>query len=168
VTFDAALSKFLDTQPSIRDLVVSGTVEQHHALFIGDDARDEYDKAKDDEGPFVLQPTSLPRLVSFQAIHGGSVIAASVVPGRPVSHVGLPVFESTIADTLFAVSGTTARLRRLNLLNYHSKGLGYILPLIAAQFPDLTALHLVFVFTEVAVVRFLLPPFSALFPNLIV
>ncbi|TFK21712.1 hypothetical protein FA15DRAFT_69592 [Coprinopsis marcescibilis] len=147
------LAKFLDSQSNIRTLTLRGFQSdalQAIPLFGLDIANNPslLFTPRRNFDDFVLQPASLPKLTSFNAIHAGPPVVATVARGRPLTIASVPLFSSSALASLDALNGSSAQLKRLSVISFDPEAPAFIFEEVAKRFPSLEALHIVVLLAE--------------------
>jgi hypothetical protein len=154
---NASLAQFLNTQPSIGQLTLRGFQTEHwdSPNFVGDIVGDPSSlfTPRRNFRDFVLQPTALPSLTQFNAIHAGPTVIETVAKGRPISMASVPLFSGTSLETLDALHGSRAALKRLSVISFDPTAPSFIFEEVAKRFPNLEALHVVVLLAEFNSVR---------------
>jgi hypothetical protein len=146
-----ALAHFLDSQPSIIELSLRGYQhDDYHIIpFLEPLFVHAYDRAN-----FSLAPSALPNLVHFRTVHGRPSVISAVVAGRPVEMASIPLFPSLATDALQALGLSTRPMKRLSVMSFDPAADVLLLAAIANVFPELEALHVVVLLTELSNVSF--------------
>jgi hypothetical protein len=146
-----ALANFLNSQPSITELSLRGYQhDDYHIIpFLDPLFVHSYDRAN-----FSLAPTALPNLVHFRTVHGRPSIISDVVAGRPIQMASIPLFPSLATDALRALGLSTRPIKRLSVMSFDPAADAMLLAAIAKEFPELEALHVVVLLTELSNVSF--------------
>ncbi|KAH6905012.1 hypothetical protein BKA70DRAFT_1108409 [Coprinopsis sp. MPI-PUGE-AT-0042] len=149
---NASLARFLDTQPFIRQLTLRGfqTENWDSPHFVGDIVSNPSSlfTPRRNFRDFVLQPNSLPSLTQFNAIHAGPLVIEAVAKGRPISVASVPLFSDTALQSLDALKGGSAALKRLSVISFDPTAPNFIFEEVAKRFPNLEALHVVVLLAE--------------------
>ncbi|KAF9267192.1 hypothetical protein L218DRAFT_856748 [Marasmius fiardii PR-910] len=137
--FDHGLVRFLESQPSITDLSLRG--------FNSDPSQFSFSannfNLNSACAPPSLSSSALPKLTKVNAIHAGPEIISTVVKGRPVNTVVLPLYADCAIRCLDALTSTSTPIERLNIMSFDPKAPSYILMEISKRFPELEALAVV-------------------------
>lgn len=149
-----ALADFLDLQPNLVELSLRGIQgDGYRSLPFPGTISTPPEKPL--EGYFFpLLPTSLPKLSQFRTIHARPSTIATVVSGRPVKMASIPLFPSVASEALSALGTSSSPLRRLSIMSFDPAAPEYLLSEIVTRFPDLEALHVVILLTELTYVCF--------------
>ncbi|KAF8151725.1 hypothetical protein B0H34DRAFT_664486 [Crassisporium funariophilum] len=138
------LARFLDTQPNITDLTLRGFQSDNLPML---PFFDLMESVPDDED-FKLQPTSLPKLVTFNAIHAGAPVIRAIVEGRPLEVVSIPLFPSLSLESLDALKTASVPLKRLSVISFDPDAPQFLFQVLSTGFADLEALHLVMLMAD--------------------
>lgn len=158
---NASLAQFLNTQPFIRQLTLRGfqTESWDSPHLVGDLVSNPSSlfTPRRNFRDFVLQPTALPHLTQFNAIHAGPLVIETVAKGRPITVASVPLFSNSAMESLNALSGGSAALKRLSVISFDPTAPSFIFEEVARRFPKLEALHVVVLLAEFTTVR---PPLA--------
>ncbi|KZT01850.1 uncharacterized protein LAESUDRAFT_706886 [Laetiporus sulphureus 93-53] len=119
---DEGLARFLETQPSIRELSLRGFQTN---------------------SPFILSSSALPHLISFRTVHAGIPELSTVIKGRPLEVVSISLYQGdgfAPLDTLTLASG---HIKRLTLMSFEDIKPDDMLAAVACRLPQLEALYIV-------------------------
>ena len=160
------LAKFLEKQEMIEDLTLRGfqteslffmpfLAETATTLLTGSSITDTT-TADNLTSPlsFSLSPSALSRLKSFNAIHAGPAIVHTIMQGRSVEIVSIPLFPERGIPTLNALGTGKASLRRLSVISFDPGAPEFLFEELAQRFKDLEALHLVLLMADYSNVSF--------------
>ncbi|TFK38460.1 hypothetical protein BDQ12DRAFT_630977 [Crucibulum laeve] len=137
-----SLANYLESQPSITELTLRGFQSDHgiSTLPFFDTPPPHIEPP---EERFCLGPTALPNLSVFNAIHAGPAVIASVVTGRPIRVVSIPLFPASAEEALNALQLGSCHLQRLSIISFDPDAPKFLFPEVARRFPQLEALHIV-------------------------
>lgn len=135
------LAHFLDVQSDIKDLTLRGFHGENLSFLPLLNSATSI--TQPDAEAFSLLPESLPRLEQFNAVHAEPSIIATVINGRPVEIVSIPLFPSSACDTFNALELSSRPLKRLSIISFDPISPPFLISEVANRFPDLEALHVV-------------------------
>ncbi|KAJ3872068.1 hypothetical protein F5051DRAFT_422288 [Lentinula edodes] len=142
--YDDSLIRFLEAQPSLLDLTLRG--------FNSDPAKFSLNLStfnlNPNPTPFSLSPGALPRLSRLRAIHAGPDIIASILEGRPVTQVSMPLYADCVYRSLHVLNMSSEPIERLNIISFDPNAPVYLLDEIASRLPNLEALHIVILLAQ--------------------
>ncbi|KAL0573999.1 hypothetical protein V5O48_007968 [Marasmius crinis-equi] len=142
--FDQDLIRFLESQPHITDLSLRG--------FNSDPSQFSFSASTFNLNPTLhpssLSPSALPKLTRVNAIHAGPDIMETVVKGRPVKAIVMPLYADSATKCLDALRGTSTPIDQLNIMSFDPNAPNYILEEISKRFPSLEALSVVLLLAE--------------------
>ncbi|KAJ4490708.1 hypothetical protein J3R30DRAFT_3277255 [Lentinula aciculospora] len=141
---DKSLIRFLEAQPSLLDLTLRG--------FNSDPAEFSFNlntfNLNPNPIPFTLSPDALPCLTRLRAIHAGPDIIASILKGRPVNQISMPLYADCVCRSLNVLNLSSKPIERLNIISFDPNAPVYLLDEIADRLPDLEALHIVILLAQ--------------------
>ncbi|KAJ3730566.1 hypothetical protein EV361DRAFT_794719 [Lentinula raphanica] len=141
---DQSLIQFLEAQPSLLDLTLRG--------FNSDPAEFSFNlntfNLNPNPVPFALSPEALPRLTRLRAIHAGPDIISSILKGRPVTQVSMPLYADCVCRSLDVLNMSSEPIERLNIISFDPNAPVYLLDEIADRLPYLEALHIVILLAQ--------------------
>lgn len=140
------LARFLDTQHDIRNLTFRGFHDENLSSLPL--LNSPTNTPEPDEGTFTLLPESLAKLEQFNVVHVEPSIIATVISGRPVEIVSIPLFPSSAFDSFNALLLSSRPLKRISLISFDSFSPSFLFSEIASRFPNLEALHVVVIMAE--------------------
>lgn len=123
IVCDGALSRFLVSQPALKELCLRGVPS------ITD--------------PFMLPSTALPQLTHFRSVHLGPFLLAEIVAGRSIESVSAAMVMSQAGRFIHALNRSAVPIRRLSIMFVDSPVLCEVLPALASHLPQLEAMHIV-------------------------
>ncbi|KAF9467642.1 hypothetical protein BDZ94DRAFT_1248615 [Collybia nuda] len=132
------LAGFLDLQPSIVELSLRGIHDSHSLPFLQTISSPPEDHCE--EPIFPLLPTSLPKLTQFRSIHGRPSTITTVISGRPIKMVSIPLFPSLATETLSALSTSSSSIRRLSIMSFDPAAPEFLLSEVVKRFPNVLIL----------------------------
>ncbi|KAK7036740.1 hypothetical protein VNI00_011406 [Paramarasmius palmivorus] len=144
--FDHHLIRFLESQPRITDLTLRG--------FNSDPSQFSFSATTFNLNPReypaspTLSPSALPCLSRVSAIHAGPDIMGTLIKGRPIQSVVMPLYADCSSASLDAIASSSAPLERLNIMSFDPNAPNYLLTEIAKRFKNLEALAVVLLLTE--------------------
>ncbi|CAA7267843.1 unnamed protein product [Cyclocybe aegerita] len=103
---------------------------------------------EENEKTFRLPRHALPRLRMFSAIHAGPPIVRTIMRGRPVEIVSVPLFPQGGVATLDALAMGSAMLKRLNVISFDPGAPNFLFEHLTQRFGALEALHVVMLMAD--------------------
>ncbi|KIK54770.1 hypothetical protein GYMLUDRAFT_176676 [Collybiopsis luxurians FD-317 M1] len=141
---DNSLIQFLEKQPNLRDLTLRG--------FNSDPSDFQFNlttfNLNPNPTPFHLSPEALPRLTRLRAIHAGPDIMESIIRGRPLKQISMPLYADCVCRSLDVLTLSSESIERLNIISFDPNAPIYLLEEIATRLPDLEALHIVILLAQ--------------------
>uniref|UniRef100_A0A0W0G5M1 F-box domain-containing protein n=1 Tax=Moniliophthora roreri TaxID=221103 RepID=A0A0W0G5M1_MONRR len=144
--FEQILVQFLESQPCITELTLRG--------FNSDPSQFSFSATtfnlnpRDITASLTLKPTALPLLSKVSAIHAGPNIMGTIIKGRPVKSVVMPLYADCSSKSLDAIASSSSPIERLNIMSFDPNAANYLLTEIAKRFKDLEALAIVLLLAE--------------------
>ncbi|KAF5389788.1 hypothetical protein D9757_006033 [Collybiopsis confluens] len=138
---DNLLIQFLESQPTLIDLTLRG--------FNSDPLDFQFTLStfnlNPNPLPFPLSPNALPNLARLRAIHAGPDIMETIIRGRPLKQISMPLYADCVGRSLDVLKMGCAEggVERLNIISFDPNAPVYLLEEIARRVPGLEALHVV-------------------------
>lgn len=120
---DGALSRFLVTQPTLKELCLRGFPCPVN--------------------PFILPSTALPHLTHFRSVHVGPSMLAEIIEGRSIESVSAAMVMAQMNRFIDALTCSSVPLKRLSIMFFDSPVLSELWPAIGNRLPQLEAMHIV-------------------------
>ena len=159
------LAEFLERQNMIEDLTLRGFQSETlfllpflgpaTAAFVAQGSSSATTTTSDNSvSPlsFSLSPSALSRLKSFNAIHAGPGVIQTIMQGRSVEIVSIPLFPERSISTLNALGSGKTSLRRLSVISFDPGAPEFLFEELSQRFKDLEALHLVLLMADYTIV----------------
>ncbi|KAF9484530.1 hypothetical protein BDN70DRAFT_797457 [Pholiota conissans] len=146
-----ALARFLETQPAITELTLRGYQTESlipPIISASGRAGSQKSKGRADPDAFILREGAMPNLRAFNTVHADEDLVRTIMEGRPVSVVSIPLFADTSAASLDALCSSSTPLRRLSAISFDPTTPEALFEALAKRFVDLEALHLVLLTAE--------------------
>jgi len=135
------LAHFLDSQPGFTNLMLHGFQNDNTSSMLSF-LDPPLSHTTTTSQHFSLLPKSFPNLTTFNAIHIGTPIVHTIMMGRPICIISIPLFPGCMEESFSMLQVGSGDLRRLSMISFDLQAPHFLFEVVK-RFRKLEVLHLI-------------------------